>query len=90
MEDLEIRDLVKRLSRPDRSGGHVIEAAAITAEGSDSAGVLAWIREHGGQPEALTQAPTGAGLFGGRGGRGDDAVDTRAPLRYVLPPGAFD
>jgi hypothetical protein len=85
MEDEEIRDLVKRLARPHRSGGVVIERVAIVAEGGDAAAVVAWIEAHDGEPEA--QAPVssrGGGLHGAR------VKDTSAvPRRYILPPSAF-
>jgi hypothetical protein len=83
--DDAIREVVVRLSRPHRSGGAVIERAAILAEGRSSAAVLEWIAAHDGEPEAVPVAEKSrGGLFGGR-----DGVVTRQPLRYVLPPGAL-
>jgi hypothetical protein len=89
VEDEEIRSLVARLARPHASGGAVIERAGILAEGTDSAAVIAWITAHGGQPEAATSAAPRHGLHGSRV---NDAGGTepRAPLRFVLPPGALD
>src|SRR4051812_23769252 len=82
--DDAIREVVLRLSRPHRSGGAVIERAAILAEGPSSAAVLKWIDAHAGEPEALPAPAARGGLFGGR-----DSVVERKPLRYVLPPGAL-
>src|SRR4051794_1481063 len=79
--DDAIRDVVVRLSRPHRSGGDVIERAAILAEGASSAEVLKWIAAHAGEPEAVAAPTVRGGLFGGR-----DSVVPRQPLRYVLPP----
>ena len=88
MNDDEIRALVIRLSRRDKSGGKVIERAAIVAEGADADAVVGWIVAHAGQPEANAAPPAPRGLHGGRlthaGGAG------RAPARYVLPAGALD
>ena len=88
MEDDEIRGLVKRLSRPHRSGGTVIERAAILAEGADATAVVEWILAHDGEPE--TQAPrvVKGGLHGPRGTGGGEAAE-RPPSRFVLPAGAL-
>jgi hypothetical protein len=84
-----IRDLVARLSRPHRSGGVVIERAAIVAAGPDSEAILAWVSDHRGEAEDLVARNADRGLHGARlastGGS-----DNRPPLRYVLPPGALD
>ncbi len=78
--------LVRRLSRPHASGGHVIDRATLLAEGSASAAIITWIVDHAGEPEfALAPASRGGGLHGDRrrvagGGK---------PLRYLLPPGAL-
>jgi hypothetical protein len=80
-----IRALVLRLSRPHRSGGAVIERAAILAEGGDSAAILEWIAAHAGEPEPAA-APT-RGLYGSGFGGGVPAP--RGPARYVLPAGAL-
>lgn len=90
MDDPAIRALVARLSRPHRSGGHVIERSSILAEGDGSADVLAWITDHDGTPEAAV-APRDAqrGLHGAHfHDRG--AAQAPVPRRYVLPPGALD
>jgi hypothetical protein len=87
MDDEAIRTLVNRLSRRHPSGGKVIERAAILAEGADSGAVLAWIAARAGEPEALAPSGAGGGLHGGRM-HGRAASGERAPLRYVLPPGA--
>jgi hypothetical protein len=84
MDDDAICILVKRLSRPDGSGGALIERAAIMAEGSDSAAILAWIAANGGKPEATGPVSSRQGLhsrpLGDTGGTG-----ASGPRRYVLP-----
>jgi hypothetical protein len=87
MDDVAIRALVVRLSRPHASGGDVIERAAIMAEGAGSADIVSWITDHAGQPEVVT-SERHDGLHGGR--VADNAQAGRAPLRYVLPAGALD
>lgn len=83
-DDDPIRALVIRLSRPHRSGGRVIERAAILAAGTDHAAVMSWITAHAGQPEATASPGSQHGLHGSR------SEPARAPSRYVLPPGALD
>jgi hypothetical protein len=73
---------VTRLARPDRSGGAVIERAAIFANGADFAEVMAWITAHGGTPEALVSTTRG-GLHDRRG----DSLPEPTPRRFLLPPG---
>jgi hypothetical protein len=77
-----IRALVTRLARPHPTGGHVIERAAILAEGADFKAVIGWIVDHGGKPEEAFAKPSG-GLHGTRsdGGHADSV-----PRRFVLPP----
>jgi hypothetical protein len=82
-EDDAIRAVVARLSRPHRSGGTVIERAAILAEGAPSTDILAWIAAHAGQPEVAAPATTTRGLYGG------GVTAPRGPARYVLPAGAL-
>jgi hypothetical protein len=91
VDDVAIRALVVRLSRPHPSGGDVIERAAILAEGADSADIVGWITDHAGQPESATPQRSG-GLHGGlhAARAGDGAQAGRPPLRYVLPAGALD
>jgi hypothetical protein len=91
VDDVDIRALVARLSRPHPSGGDVIERAAILAEGADSADIVGWITDHAGQPETATPQRPG-GLHGGlhSAHAADSAQTGRAPLRYVLPAGALD
>ncbi len=86
--DDPIRALVTRLSRPHASGGEVIERAAILAAGADSAAVLTWIAAHAGEPEDLVAQRSGRGLHSARLPNGDGA-GSRAPLRYVFPPGTL-
>jgi hypothetical protein len=80
------RAVVTRLSRPHRSGGTVIERAAILAEGADSTRLVAWVVAHGGQPEAAG-ASTKRGIHSSR--LDDPGASLRPPLRYVLPAGAL-
>ena len=85
--DDEIRLLVRRLSRPHRSGGRVIERASILAEGARSADILAWIADHDWAPEEdapPVAARGGSGLHGMRGDAGRSS--SRAPRRYISPP----
>ena len=88
MDDEAICVLLKRLSRPDGSGGAVIERAAIMAEGPQSAAILAWIVAHEGKPEAPAPLASGQGVHSTRlsdtGG-----VGSSLPRRYVLPRGAL-
>jgi hypothetical protein len=87
MEDDAIRALVTRLARPHRSGGEVVERAALLADGADFADVMAWIIDHGGTAESVATET--------RGGLHDQHFDARAgavaptPRRFVLPPDAL-
>jgi hypothetical protein len=81
--DDEIRALVARLARRHRSGGRVIERAAVLASGADSAAVLAWIQAHGGRAEE-SAPPAARGLHAPRRAEG-----APPPPRYVLPAGAL-
>lgn len=83
--DEEIRLLVARLSRPHRSGGRVIERAAVLAAGADFAAVMAWIDAHGGQAEAAVPRKAARGLHAAR--QSAEAADP-LPLRFILPAGA--
>lgn len=83
MDDVAIRAVVTRLSRPHPSGGDVIERAAILAEGADSSAVVAWIIAHDGAPEAAVAASSSRGLHGTRL---NAQAGAQPPLRYVLPP----
>ena len=88
MQEDEIRALVSRLGRSHRSGGTVIERAAILAEGADGEAVVAWILAKGGEPEATAPKVARSGLHGSRvqdgGGSGP-----RTPSRFILPPEAL-
>ena len=81
-DDDALRAVVARLSRPHRSGGHVIERAALLADGSDFEAVIAWIEAHGGQPEAPAPARSGGGLHSSRLTGPADPT----PLRFILAP----
>src|SRR3954453_5292824 len=85
--DDSIRAVVTRLSRPHRSGGAVIERAAILAEGAASTEILAWIAAHAGVPEGAAPAAATRGLYGS--GFGGGVTAPRGPSRYVLPAAAL-
>jgi hypothetical protein len=89
VDDDAIRSLVTRLARADRSGGVVIERAAIVAEGADSEAVIAWIVAHGGRPEAIVETASRRGLHGSRLHASGGSAP-RAASRFVLPAGALD
>jgi hypothetical protein len=84
--DDDLRALVARLARPHRSGGAVVERAAILAAGADFNAVMAWIEQHGGEPEAppVRRAARGGGLHGSRA-----SAAAEVPLRFILPAGAL-
>jgi hypothetical protein len=88
VDDDAIRTLVKRLGRPDPSGGTVIERAAILAEGADFEAIMAWIVAHGGKPEAAVATATRSGLHGSRL-HDSGGTEARAPSRFVLPADAL-
>ena len=88
MDDLQINELVTRLSRPHPSGGVVIERAAILAAGADSPAVIDWIIAHSGTPDTAVRVTQGRGLHGSR--MNDDSSSIPAnPLRFVLPAGSL-
>ena len=84
-DDDSIRALVRRLSRRHRSGGRVIERAAVVASGANGQAIIDWIVAHDGRPE--TSRPTAAGQGGLYGARTERPS---APQRYVLPADALD
>lgn len=84
--DDEIRTIVTRLARPHRSGGRVIERAAILAEGADFDAVMAWIIAHGGTPEMAAPPKASRGLHAPRQSAG---TSDPVPLRFILPAGAL-
>jgi hypothetical protein len=86
MDDEAILALVTRLARPHRSGGQVIERAAILAAGADSPAVIEWILDHAGTPEE-TSATRSRGLHGAR--LTGTAGAPHAPQRFVLPAGVL-
>jgi hypothetical protein len=84
-DDEAIRALVRRLSRRHRSGGRVIERAAVVASGADGKAIIDWIVAHDGRPETdRASAVARGGLYGAR------AEQATTPQRYVLPAGALD
>jgi hypothetical protein len=86
IDDEHIRDLIAGLARPHRSGGDVVERAAILAAGSDGATIVEWIVAHGGAPEAPAAVTPRGGLHGARQ---HDNRRVAPPSRYVLPAGAL-
>lgn len=82
--DDEIRALVTRLSRPGPDDRRVIERAAILAEGSASAAILAWLEAASWAPQDDVPQTAGLGLHGAR--RDAQRSQARAPRRYVSPP----
>ena len=88
MDDSAIQALVARLARAHPSGGHVIERAAIVAEGADSQAVMTWIIDHGGIPEAAEATSQRRGLHGALRHAGGGS-QSRTPSRFVLPAGTF-
>jgi hypothetical protein len=83
----DLRVTVARLARPHRSGGSVVERAAIMAEGERSGAILDWIADHAGEPEMAAAAAPPRGLYGS--GFGGGVTAPRGPSRYILPPGAL-
>jgi len=77
------RTEVKRLARPHRSGGWVVERASLLAGGGDFGAAVAWIEAHGGVPELPAAQRLQGGLHSPRG------VESVAPLRFVLPADAL-
>jgi hypothetical protein len=88
VDDDAIRSLLTRLARAHPSGGAVVESAAIRAEGGDYDAVIAWIRAHGGEPEARTAKASTFGLHGSRV-RDAESAEARVPSRFVLPAGVL-
>lgn len=88
MEDSAIEELVGRLARPHRSGGTVIERAAILAEGADFGAVMRWILDRDGIAEASAAKAKPKGIHSSR--YHDTEGDAPpVPARFILPPGAL-
>jgi hypothetical protein len=88
IEEKTIRAIVVRLARPSGSGTHIVERAAILAEGSDCAKIEAWILREGGEPCSDATVPQGRGLYAERA-NARSAPASAAPARYVLPASAL-
>jgi hypothetical protein len=91
--DEDISTLVARLSRKHRSGGRVIERAAIMAEGGNSAAVFAWLAENNWEPEEdapVSKDRDGLGLHGMRREADRGRAQAQAPRRYISPAPADD
>jgi hypothetical protein len=87
VDDDPIRSLLTRLARAHPSGGTVVESAAIRAEGADFEAVIAWVKAHGGEPEARIAKASTSGLHGSR--MRDASAEPRVPSRFVLPAGVL-
>ena len=86
--DEDISTLVARLSRKHRSGGRVIERAAIMAEGGNSVAILAWLAENDWKPEEdapVSNNREGMGLHGMRREAERGRAQAQAPRRYISP-----
>ncbi len=91
--DEDISTLVARLSRKHRSGGRVIERAAIMAEGGNSAAILAWLADNDWKPEedaTVSKDRDGMGLHGMRREADRGRAQTQAPRRYISPAAPDD
>jgi hypothetical protein len=82
-EDDAMRARLKRLARPHRSGGSVIERATLLAGGSAFDGAVAWIEANGGTGEMAAPPSAQRGLHSARG------TETQTPLRFILPAGTL-
>jgi hypothetical protein len=82
-DDDAMRAQVKRLARPHRSGGWVIERASLLAGGPEFGAAMTWIEAHGGVPELAAAPRVQRGLHSARG------AESVAPLRFVLPADAL-
>jgi hypothetical protein len=80
--------VLRRLAQPHSSGGEVVERAALLAEGGEFQGIMAWIADHDGVPEASIAAAAKQGLHGSRMS-GGSAAEPSKPQRYVLPAGVL-
>jgi hypothetical protein len=89
MDDSEITTLVTKLGRPNKSGGIVIERAAIQAAGADYPAVIDWILAHEGAPETAVTSSKNQGLHGSRINDGNDPKAKQA-LRFVVPASALN
>ena len=85
MEETAIEELVQRLARPHRSGGKVIERAAILAEGADYEAVMRWILARDGVAEAPAAKAAPRGIHAMRY-HDTDGDAPPAPARFILPP----
>lgn len=85
LDDAALREVVTRLARSHRSGGRVVERAALMASGTDFSALLRWIEAHDGVPEEAAASSTRVR----RVGLIDDRQPPPNPLRFVLPASAF-
>jgi hypothetical protein len=88
IDEATIRAVVVRLARPSAAGAHVVERAAILAEGSDCAAIEAWILRAGGAPHSDAAMAPGRGLHAERAHMSSSRAGA-TPARYVLPASAL-
>jgi hypothetical protein len=88
VDEVQIKSLVTRLSRPHSAGGVVIERAAILADGADFPAVMDWILAHDGTPETTVAPDTPR--RGLHGARLNDRAGSAVPRRFMLPDRALD
>lgn len=88
MEETAIEELVTRLARPHRSGGTVIERAAILAEGADFDAVMRWILAHDGTAEVAPPKAAPRGIHASRY-HDTDGDAPPVPQRFILPRDAL-
>jgi hypothetical protein len=89
-DDTASEQVVRRLARPTSSGGHVIERAAVLAEGPHCADIEAWILRNGGEPEVIeAEDDDGSGGVYADRRRSFAMVDTGHPARYHFPADAL-
>lgn len=86
--ETELRELITRLARPHRSGGHTVERASLLAAGDDFDGALRWIEANGGEPEYPAAAAPRGGLFGSRETQAEKTT-AGTPQRFILPAAAL-
>ena len=89
LDDDAIRDTLRRLGRPHRSGGVVIERASILSAGADFNQVMSWIEANGGTAEAMAPPKAQRGLHSARLATNAGAGSDPTPLRFILPASAL-
>ena len=88
MDEAAIEEIVTRLARPHRGGGHVVERVAILAEGADFDAVMRWILDRDGIAEAAAAPRAPRGIHASRY-HDTDGDAPPPPARFILPPNAI-